>query len=198
MSRQEPLPGFRAALPPAVIVPARPDTAALGPIAAPGPITAFLGVDPGLGGGVALLEPDGTLVSCWDMPAIELERGRDYDRAACWAMLRAAQGVYPGVWIVLEQLTPFPTQKGSSATTNFRLGIGGELWHMAAVGIGAPLELVRPQRWQKGLGVASGEEASLARARELFPRAELHLKKHSGRAAALLIAEWGRRTLQRG
>ena len=52
---------------------------------------------------------------------------------------------------------------------------------------------VRPQVWKKALGVTSDKNTSLALARELFPEAVLDLKKHHGKAEALLIAEYARR-----
>jgi hypothetical protein len=155
---------------------------------------AYLGVDPGLSGGLALLEPDGTFVGCWDAPTIKSGTGgrRDYDRPACWALLRAAVLRHPGLTVVLEQLSPMPKNGCISA---FKLGGGLELWTMAAVGLNLAIERVRPKRWQAVIGCPAGEKASLARAREMFPAAPLKLEKHSGRAAALLLAEYGRRVL---
>ena len=46
---------------------------------------------------------------------------------------------------------------------------------------------------QEALGVTSDKNTSLALARGLFPEAVLDLKKHHGKAEALLIAEYARR-----
>jgi crossover junction endodeoxyribonuclease RuvC len=56
------------------------------------------------------------------------------------------------------------------------------------------VEMVLPQAWKKAIGVTADKEKSLVMARSLFPDAMLTLKKHHGRAEALLIAEYARRT----
>ena len=159
-----------------------------------------IGVDPGLGGGLVLLRSDGHIERCDDMPVIASgpNKRRDYDRQACWywlmkARLSAKLRQEP-LLLVLEQLQPMP-RNGSIAA--FKLGGGLELWATGAVAAGISLERVRPKKWQKAMGVGPGEKASLGRARELFPNAPLKLEKHSGRAAALLLAEYGRRHVQK-
>jgi len=56
------------------------------------------------------------------------------------------------------------------------------------------VDMVLPQAWKKVMGVTADKEQSLVMARNLFPDAMLKLKKHHGRAEALLIAEYARRT----
>lgn len=56
------------------------------------------------------------------------------------------------------------------------------------------VEMVLPQAWKKAMGLKADKEESLRMARELFPNALLNLKKHHGKAEALLIAEYARRT----
>jgi hypothetical protein len=53
--------------------------------------------------------------------------------------------------------------------------------------------MVTPQVWKKSLKLSQQKLESLLMARELFSNAPLTLKKHNGRAEALLIAEWYRR-----
>jgi hypothetical protein len=43
-------------------------------------------------------------------------------------------------------------------------------------------------------GQGKDKDAARFKAQALFPQIELHLKKHDGRADALLIAEFARRT----
>jgi hypothetical protein len=52
------------------------------------------------------------------------------------------------------------------------------------------IELVTPSVWKRALGLGKDKDASLHKARLLFPMAELHLAKHDGRAEALLIAHY--------
>lgn len=56
------------------------------------------------------------------------------------------------------------------------------------------VEFVLPQAWKKAMGLGQDKEKSLEMARTLFPDAILNLKKHHGKAEALLIAEYARRT----
>lgn len=152
----------------------------------------ILGVDPGLKGGLALLSPRGELERLWDMPSYATGKGarREYDLRACWDLARS---IGPGLELIaLERLQVTPKITKHVA---FSLGRAVMLWEMVAVAIGVPLERIAPKRWQAGVGAEKGEPGALARARELFPRAELPLAKHSGPAAALLIAEFARRQL---
>ena len=55
------------------------------------------------------------------------------------------------------------------------------------------VEYVLPQAWKKEMGLGKDKEKSLEMARQLFPDAMLNLKKHHGKAEALLIAEYARR-----
>ena len=55
-----------------------------------------------------------------------------------------------------------------------------------------PLHLVRPQAWKKHYHLSSDKGEALDMARMLWPEAKLTLKKHIGRAEALLIAEYWR------
>lgn len=54
--------------------------------------------------------------------------------------------------------------------------------------------IVSPQRWKKAMGVNQDKLKSLTVARELWPNAPLSRMKDHGRAEALLIAEYLRRT----
>ena len=54
--------------------------------------------------------------------------------------------------------------------------------------------IVSPQRWKKSMGVTQDKMKSLNLARELWPNAPLSRMKDHGRAEALLIAEYLRRT----
>ena len=71
---------------------------------------------------------------------------------------------------------------------------------MALVCLTIPYTLVTPQRWKKELmdGMPKDKDSSRVVAIRLFPTfaTELKLKKHHGRADALLIAEYLRRKEQ--
>jgi crossover junction endodeoxyribonuclease RuvC len=80
----------------------------------------------------------------------------------------------------------------------FTMGRGLGTWEGVLAGLGIPYELVTPQRWKKALmdGMGKDKDASRLQAIRLFPAiaGQLARKKDDGRADALLIAEYGRRT----
>lgn len=66
------------------------------------------------------------------------------------------------------------------------------------VGMNIPYTEVTPQAWKKEMMAGMGKEKrnAVIRARQLFPTTEFLISK-DGRADAVLIAEYGRRLLQR-
>ena len=70
-------------------------------------------------------------------------------------------------------------------------------WGAAGVvtALDMPLTLVRPQEWKAHYGLGSDKNDSLELARRYYPDVDLHLKKHHGRAEALLIARYGLDTI---
>lgn len=164
-------------------------------VAEAAPAVGYLGVDPGAGGGLALLAGRRVLVSA--MPATE---------AALWYWLQRLPGQFAGpVRAVVELVHAMPTDGRASA---FKFGVNYGRVLMALTAAGIPYELVRPAAWQAGLHIPSREKRRDGRAvvwletrtefkrrlreaaRGLFPRARVTTKT----ADALLIAEYCRRT----
>lgn len=167
----------------------------------------YVGVDPGLTGGIGILYPEGDALAL-DIPTITFKTGgktkkgnakqkTDFDGPALANVLRPfaeshhdPESEYD-VMIVLENVHAMHTDTG---LTGFSLGrskgiIEGALW-----ALDLPYDEVSPSQWKPGMvGKGADKEASRLRAQRLFPRTELHLKKHHGRAEALLIAEFYRR-----
>jgi hypothetical protein len=149
-----------------------------------------IGIDPGLAGAVAVLGATGTLEALADTPTLTLkvQRGTKhaYDGPGMVTMLRSYADRQAHV--LIEEAQPMPRQGTRSMLT---LGFGYGLW----VGILATLQLlyttVRPAVWKKAFSLGTDKEASRLRAMQLFPGAELRLKKHHGRAEALLLAHYG-------
>jgi len=82
------------------------------------------------------------------------------------------------------------SKQGIASTFKYGVGYGAILGVLAALQI--PYTLVSPQVWKKAFHlIGKDKEASRALAIQWYPQAELHLKKHHGRAEALLIARWG-------
>lgn len=89
---------------------------------------------------------------------------------------------------VLERVSSRPGQ-GVAGIFTFGRGIGVIEGVLQALDI--PISYVAPQVWKKHHGLIKQDKSkSLALARELYPDAEMPLKKHEGRAEAILIGLW--------
>ncbi len=148
----------------------------------------YIGIDPGVGGGVAMLSEPGEVFYFEKMKATER------DVLDVFAHLGASgRGFEPRA--VLEFVRSSP-QMGVTSAFTFGRGYGG--LRMALVAAGIPFEEATPQTWQKFMGCRTGgdKNVSKAKAQELFPRIASKITHHT--ADALLIAEYGRRLAVRG
>jgi len=137
----------------------------------------YIGIDPGLSGGVAFVPESGTpwahKMPETDRDLIDLLRDSIRDMEA-----RAT----------LELVHSSPQMGVKSA---FTFGEGYGRLQMALTALGVPYERVRPQAWQKAMGcLTKGDKnVSKRRAQELFPT----LKVTHAIADALLIGEFLKR-----
>jgi hypothetical protein len=146
-----------------------------------------IGIDPGLGGAIAMLGPAGELEQLADLPVITDGRLKWIDGGALQSLLIDALRGRPARAIV-ERVSAMPRQGVASAFT-FGVGFGSILGVLQAGHIS--IELVTPGTWKRALlGLGADKTASLHKARLLFPTAELHQVKHHGRAEALLLAHY--------
>jgi hypothetical protein len=157
----------------------------------------LLGIDPGIDGALAALDDLGPRFVC-PIPTIESGKGRSqYDLQALRSHISKASHVF------FEKLQPMPGTFGASA--NFGLGRAGALIEGVCVGLQVPYTMVHPKTWQKvmleGTPGADTKQRSILAAKRLFPawslrRTERCKKDDDGIADALLIAEFGRRSLK--
>lgn len=149
-------------------------------------MTLCIGIDPGLSGAIAILDQAGELVSVTDLPVIR-------DLSLAWIdgnelqsiILGALQGRTAGA--IIERVSSMPGQ-GIASSFQFGVGFGSVLSVLQALHI--PLEFVTASVWKRFYGLSKDKQASLHKARLLYPAAELHLAKHDGRAESLLIARY--------
>lgn len=139
-------------------------------------VSCIVGIDPGKGGGIAVLSRRGKVLAARRMPATVDEL------AAFVATLPERSKVYTE----FVHATP---QMGVVSAFTFGCGLGNIQGVLAAFRL--PLTAVRPQKWQDALGCRSGGDKNVTkrRAAKLFPRI---IMTHAI-ADALLIAEHGRR-----
>ncbi len=150
-----------------------------------------IGIDPGLDGAISIRA--GKEIFLFDTPTLEIRNGKKKKRL-CDAqgmahILRAHSG--EDVHVALEKIHSMP---GQGVASMFSMGEGFGIWKGLIAMAGFKLTMVTPQAWKKKMMNGMGKEKDAARVRaiELFPEMyeELKLKKHHGRADALLISEY--------
>ncbi len=151
-----------------------------------------LGIDPGIRGAVALLGPGGELLDVHKVPAIRLARLPTYDVPGMRGLVLDLLHPYAvgDIHVAIEGVTTL--QPPISRTSNFKLGRGFGLWEGIVAGLELSYELVRPQKWRRGLGVPEGKKGSLVVAGRLWPTRFGRSGDHD-KADAALIGEYARR-----
>jgi len=145
-----------------------------------------LGVDPGLSGALALLDGAGELAVLEDLPVIADGKLHWIDASRLLPRILELKSGRP-MRAIVERQQAMPAQGRSSCLT-IGVALGSLLATLQAAG--CSIELISASAWKAALGLGSDKQASLDRARLLFPSAELHLVKHHNRAEAALIAHW--------
>jgi crossover junction endodeoxyribonuclease RuvC len=158
----------------------------------------IVGIDPGVTGAVAIFY-HATLSTVFDIPFIQ-ESSKSKKR------IDAVQLVYllgEHLWcleghyaIYMELAQAMPKQGVSSMFAYGRTNgvIEGVLAGLGFMDKESTLKKVPPAVWKRRLNLLSNvhpKDAGLHKARELYPHAELHLKKHHNRADAILIGHYG-------
>jgi crossover junction endodeoxyribonuclease RuvC len=158
-----------------------------------------LGIDPGIAGGLAIVEIDnGTatrLIDCIDIPTVGVKAKERVDVLAVRKWLETYQPDHA----VIERGQAMPRQ-GASSGYKYGRSVGSLEATVTLLEI--PLTIVEPTAWKKfhGLqGCGGDKEASRQRALQLFPstHALLARKMDHGRAEAALIARYGAEALER-
>lgn len=156
----------------------------------------YVGIDPGLSGAMAFLGDLGDFIACVDMPTLSVGKKRELHAREIINALNIYGQVDLGRAIVgLELVHAMP---GQGVTSMFSMGRGLGLIQGILFALNVPFHNITPQRWKKTMmdGMPKEKDASRLRAQQIFLDADLKLKKHHGRADALLIAEYLRRTVR--
>jgi crossover junction endodeoxyribonuclease RuvC len=146
-----------------------------------------IGIDPGLSGGIAMLDAGGVLIAVGDLPVMRSDKLAWIDGGALrsWILHHKQTS---SVTCVVERVSAMPKQ-GVSSSFQFGVGFGSILGALRVLDI--PIHLVTPGTWKGAMKLKGKDKrAALDQARLLYPTAELHLAKHDGRAEALLVALW--------
>lgn len=152
-----------------------------------------VGIDPGITGALCRLSDKILFV---DTPLLQIKSGKsikhvmDAHRAA--AILKELRPDY----VIIEKVQAMPGggERSMGATSAFSFGKGVGIWLGILAALQIPYEEVHPITWKKKLmgGMNKEKDASRLRAMQIYPGTadDLKLKKHHGRADALLLAHY--------
>jgi crossover junction endodeoxyribonuclease RuvC len=152
----------------------------------------YIGIDPGKQGAVAVLSEDG-FPMLYDCPLV----GKELDVVSMATLLRPYCEL--GAVAILEKVGARP---GQGVVSMFSFGVGYGMWRGILAAFGARVHLVAPQTWKAAMlrDTDKSKDASVLTAMSLFPGLAAKQLTGSrggikdGRAEALLLAEYGRRT----
>lgn len=170
----------------------------------------FVGMDPGITGGLALLNHDATRVKTWAMPTLTVTTGgrprQEVDPGALATLCEDILLSFEDDCIVtIEQVSSSP-QMGVASAFNFGVSYGMALSAFAFFARNTEEHTIRivpalPAVWKRHMRVSAPgasrtdmKKISRTAAAKLWPRAykEFEMAKDDGRAEAALLAEYGR------
>lgn len=155
------------------------------------------GVDPGKKGGAVILDTSGKVMA---KSIMFLANKTEFDPLAYAQFLRNEH--YTVDHVLVEKVSAMP---GNGNVSMFTFGQAFMFCHLVPKMLNIPLTLVTPQTWQKVMHMGiektlDPKQRSLIAVSRLFPTTDLRASarcsvQHDGLVDALLLAEWGRRTL---
>lgn len=155
----------------------------------------YIGIDPGLNGGIATIEA--FIPTVQKTPVIA---GKEYDIAAMRRILQKIIDSKMPVMAFIENQIAMP---GQGLTSTLQTGKGFGIWIGLLAGLGVPYQIIGAQAWQRRLftGVKATldtKDKSEIIAKRLFPDVDFRKSERArvaddGLTDAILIAEYGRR-----
>lgn len=161
---------------------------------------AFIGIDPGKSGAIAVFRPRVGRLDIFDMPTLEITRNGKTKHELSPIMLANQlsdfQHLQPIPKVIMERVGAMP---GQGVTSMFSFGRSVGIVEGILAAYCYPVTIVPPKLWQSACQVRDGKDGARARAMELFPAyaSLFKLKKHDGRADAALMAWYGATVLDR-
>ncbi|MDO1496254.1 hypothetical protein HND72_17000 [Pseudomonas putida] len=160
----------------------------------------ILGIDPGLTGGIAVIDEKFNLVDCFRMPVIEIDGKKKVDAGTLFKLLSEYD-------IALAVLEKVGTRPGEGVVGAFSFGDSYGAARAVLECLGLPYRLERPQAWRGGQSLTGLSKEQIGEiAFELFKADEIYrgkrLKKdgtrgcNDGISDALMIAKFGVRFLE--
>jgi len=156
-----------------------------------------VGIDPGLTGAVAFLQPSSGALRVFDMPTYKI-RGRN--RIIVPTLRKCFDSHLRIEHVFIEDVHSLPRDAGRAA---FAFGRALGVVEGVIGGLALPMTPVTPQKWKRDMQVPADKASAIARACQLLPEhvALWTTKRNggecptvaaaSGRAEAAMIALWG-------
>ena len=161
----------------------------------------IIGIDPGLSGGIAVLE-NNKVINTFDMPVMSegKKNKRQLNSAQLVKILKDSlkNDKEENVSVVVEQVNAMPGQ-GVTSMFNFGQSFGAIKGICAALNL--PIFFVRPAKWKKHFElINSSKDASRTKVIEMFPSlsSQLSKKKDVNKSDAILIARFYNETRFKG
>ena len=153
----------------------------------------IIGIDPGLSGGIAILD-DLTIYDIFDMPVMSegKKNKNQLNSAQLVNIINKHVLKKENTFVIVEQVSAMPGQ-GVTSMFNFGQTFGSIKGICAALGL--PIFYVRPAKWKKHFElINSSKDASRTKVIEMYPSISSRLakKKDVNKAEAILIARYFR------
>ena len=151
----------------------------------------IIGIDPGLSGGIAVLE-NNKVLDIFDMPVMSegKKNKRQLNSAQLVKLIKDNISKNEEVSVVVEQVNAMPGQ-GVTSMFNFGQTFGAIKGVCAALSL--PIFFVRPAKWKKHFElINSSKDSSRTKAIEMYPSLSDNLakKKDVNKSDAILIARF--------
>ena len=153
----------------------------------------IIGIDPGLSGGIAILD-DLKIYDIFDMPIMSegKKNKNQLNSAQLVNIINKHVLKKENTFVIVEQVSAMPGQ-GVTSMSNFGQTFGSIKGICAALGL--PIFYVRPAKWKKHFElINSSKDASRTKVIEMYPyiSSRLTKKKDVNKADAILIARYFR------
>ena len=151
----------------------------------------IIGIDPGLSGGIAILE-NNKVQQLYNMPVMSegKKNKKQLNSAQLVNLIKSNIEPQEEVSVIVEQVNAMPGQ-GVTSMFNFGQTFGAIKGICAALGL--PIFFVRPSKWKKHFElINSSKDASRTKAIEMYPSLseQLSKKKDVNKSDAILIARF--------
>jgi hypothetical protein len=158
----------------------------------------FIGVDPGVDGGIAVLSINPELPAhAFATPTVKTAKGRRrVDRVKAWGILAS----FPDAFIAIEAVNAAPMRGRVQGTTSmFNFGCDFGVWLGIITALRRPYIEVDPRTWKKAIlgGTPKDKAAAIDYVRRFHPTVDLKATPRSrvpsdGKADAVCLAEYAR------